>query len=90
MFNYTTNSVCGNGSFVYREQATGTVVGGWTGDRGCFGPTHEGRTSWGGGIPLQPGTTYIVSITVEGQPTNGSLPTGVGQDSASLVITTAP
>ncbi len=79
--------MCGTGSFVYRKQSTGEVVGRWIGDDGCFGPVHEGRTAWPG-ITLEPGTTYIVSITLDGKPSNGVLPSGTGRTTSSIVITT--
>ncbi len=87
VFSYQTNDVCGTGSFDYTEVETGRLVGRWIGDRGCFGPVHFGETRWPG-ITLKPGTTYLVSITVEGQPSNGTLPTGTGQASASFQVTT--
>lgn len=87
VFSYTTNNVCGTGSFTYRNKATGAFVGQWIGDDACFGPVHEGRTAWGG-IVLEPGTTYSVSITLDGKPSDGSKPTGVGRATSSIEITT--
>lgn len=87
VFSYTTNDVCATGSFVYRNKATGAFVGQWVGDQGCFGPVHEGRTAWGD-IVLEPGTTYSVSITLDGQPSDGRLPTGVGRTTSAIEITT--
>lgn len=89
VFTYTTNDVCGTGSFTYREQSTGEVIGRWIGDDGCFGPVHYGRTEWPG-ITLEPGTTYQVSIVLDGKPGNGVLATGIGRTTTSIIITTSP
>ena len=88
VFAYKTNQVCGTGSFEYINMATGRSAGRWIGDRGCFGPLHYGESRWPG-VTLEPGTTYRVNITVEGQPGSGSLPTGTGQASTSFQVTTS-
>ncbi len=87
VFAYRTNDVCGTGSFTYINVATGQSAGRWIGDRGCFGPTHHGDSRWPD-VTLEPDTTYRIQITVEGQPSNGALPTGSGQASTSFQVTT--
>ena len=87
VFAYRTNDVCGTGSFEFTNLATGASTGRWIGDRGCFGPLHYGESRWPG-VTLEPNTRYLVTITVEGQPGNGSLPTGTGQTSTSFQVTT--
>ena len=88
VFAYTTNEVCGTGSFTYTNNATGASAGGHVGDSGCFGPAHEGRSQWGN-VSLEPGTSYTVRLTVRGQPSDGSLATGTGSISRTFQVTTS-
>ncbi len=87
VFSYRTNEVCGTGSFELTEIDSGRSVGSWTGDQGCYGPVHRGETRWPG-ITLTPGTSYLVTVTVEGQPSDGVLATGTGQATTSFTVTT--
>ncbi len=86
-FKYTTNNVCGSGSFVYYKKSTGAYVGEHVGDPGCFGPYHEGRTHWGN-ITLEPNTVYEVRLTVDARESNGTIPAGVGSVTIVFEVTT--
>lgn len=88
-FAYTTNQVCGTGSFSYTNNATGASAGRHVGDNGCFGPAHYGRSHWGT-VNLEPGTSYTVNLTVHGKPSNGSLATGTGSVSRTFQVSTTP
>ncbi len=91
-FNYSTNDVCGTGSFTVRDKATATVKGSFIGENVCFGPVHGGYPQDShpvfGGYNLEPGTTYVVSVTVRGTPSTGTRTGGSGSDSASFEVTT--
>lgn len=91
-FNYTTNDVCGTGSFRVTEKSTGRAVGSFQGISGaCAGPLHGGfpnGASAFSGFDLKPGTTYRVAVTVRGTPSDGHRPAGEGTDSASFEVTT--
>ena len=91
-FNYSTNDVCGTGSFTVRDKATGTVKGSYTGDNICYGPLHGGYPQDThpvfGGYNLEPATTYVVSITVRGTPSDGTRTAGSGSASTSFEVTT--
>jgi serine/threonine-protein kinase len=92
-FNYTTNDVCGTGSFTVVEQASGTTVGSFSGADVCYGPLHGGYPQPShptfGGFDLTPGTTYTVHVTVRGTASDGSRAAGSGSDSASFSVTTS-
>lgn len=91
-FNYTTNDVCGTGSFKVYTHPGGSLVGSYVGDNVCFGPLHGGFPQPShhtfGGFNIQPGTTYRVVVTVRGTATDGIRDTGTGTDSASFIVTT--
>ncbi len=91
-FNYSTNDVCGTGSFTVRDKGTGTVKGSYTGDNICYGPLHGGYPQDNhpvfGGYDLEPATTYVVSITVRGTPSDGTRTAGSGSASTSFEVTT--
>jgi hypothetical protein len=42
-----------------------------------------------GGFDLAPSTTYVVTIRVDGTPSNGTRPAGTEFDTATLQVTTA-
>ncbi|MEM9562161.1 MAG: serine/threonine-protein kinase [Actinomycetota bacterium] len=95
-FNYTTNDVCGTGSFRVVEVESGATVGSFAGQDVCFGPLHGGFPGLASSpefrnFNLEPATEYRVSITVRGtSPGSGdSLPAGAGSDSTSFRVTTA-
>ncbi len=95
-FNYSTNNVCGTGSFTVVEVDTNTSVGSFTGQDVCFGPLHGGFPGLAGNpdfghINLKPDTQYRVTVTVRGTETGPpeNLPAGSGSDSASFLVTTA-
>ena len=94
-FNYSTNDVCGTGSFTVTEVDTGISAGSFTGDNVCFGPQHGGFPGFQGSpqfsrFNIKPETTYRVTVTVRGtSPGPGdSLPAGSGSDSATFQVTT--
>ncbi len=91
-FNYSTNDVCGTGSFTVTEKASGRSVGSFRGDDICFGPLHGGHPNGGSpafaGFDLHPGTTYRVTVTVRGTASDGTKPAGHGSDSATFDVTT--
>jgi serine/threonine-protein kinase len=95
-FNYTTNNVCGTGSFTVTEVATGVSAGSFNGANVCFGPLHGGFPGFQGSadfrnFDIKPGTEYRVSITVRGTQAGAgdSLANGSGSDSTSFRVTTA-
>lgn len=93
-FNYTTNDVCGTGSFRVTNVSTGVSAGSFSGDEVCFGPEHGGYPGLAGnpvfgGFDLEPSTLYRVNITVRGTASDGSKPAGSGSDSTSFQVTTA-
>lgn len=91
-FDYNTNDVCGDGSFVVREKSSGTVVGSFSGNNGCNGPRHggfPGAPGVFGGFALQADTVYTVTVTVKGTASNGGRPAGSGSASRSFEVRTA-
>lgn len=93
-FNYSTNDVCGTGSFRVTNNDTGVVAGTFTGENVCFGPVHGGFPGLQGSaefrhFDLEPATTYRVVVTVRGTASDGSRTAGSGTDSRSFDVTTA-
>ena len=91
-FSYSTNDVCGDGVFTVRNKANNAVAGTWNGTGGCFGPGHGGSPGTPGpfsGFNLEPGTTYVVSITVNGTPASGGRAGGTGSANTSFEVTTS-
>jgi hypothetical protein len=92
-FDYHTNDVCGDGKFTVRKKSTNELIGSWNGNGGCNGPRHGGNPQavhpTFGGFDLEPGTTYVVAITVVGTASDGTRTAGTGSDSATLEVTTA-
>ena len=91
-FEYTTNNVCGTGSFTVSRTSDGQFIGSFSGDNICYGPVHGGFPQPShpvfGGYNLEPNTTYTVRATVRGTATDGSRPAGSGSDSISFQVTT--
>ncbi len=91
-FNYTTNDVCGTGSFKVYKVDGGALVGSYTGGNICYGPTHGGFPQPShptfGGFNLEPGTAYRVVVTVKGTASDGARVAGSGSDSRSFEVTT--
>ena len=93
-FSYQTNDVCGDGSFVVRRTSDNALVGSFSGDGGCNGPTHGGFPQAAdhpvfGGYDLEPATAYTVSVSVTGTDTDGTRTAGSGIDTATFSVTTA-
>ncbi|MGH1489788.1 MAG: serine/threonine-protein kinase [Acidimicrobiales bacterium] len=90
-FNYSTNDVCGTGSFSVVEASSGTTVGSYTGANICYGPRHGGFPGHSSfpGFNLKPSTTYSVYISVKGTASEGGKPAGSGTATKSFQVTTS-
>jgi hypothetical protein len=92
-FSYSTNDVCGTGSFRVVKVSTRETVGTFTGNDVCFGPLHGGFPGLPGnpefaGFDIEPSTTYRVIVNVRGTASDGTRTAGSGSDSASFQVTT--
>ncbi len=85
-FHYETNGACSVPSFSAVQKSTGELVDSWEGSSICV-PTHFLASAFGS--HYEPGTTYVITVTVTGAESNGAQPAGLGTDSATFELTTA-